>query len=104
MNNDLTSRDGNDDHRRYIPRLLDDVVSGVVGTTAFVTQHAEPVSPIETYETFDRRDGGWLETVRTVDRIGAQGWDNGNAHSPNGGRPTWRSRQRCGTSSGRRST
>lgn len=81
MNNDLTSRDGNDDHRRYIPRLLDDVVSGVIGTTAFVTQHAEPVSPIETYETFDRRDGGWLETVRTVDRIGAQGRDNGNAHS-----------------------
>ncbi len=66
MNKNLTIRAGNANHRRYIPRLLDDVVSGVVDPTAFITQHVEPVSAIEAYETFDRREEGWLKTVLTV--------------------------------------
>jgi threonine dehydrogenase-like Zn-dependent dehydrogenase len=66
MNKNLTIRLGNCNHRRYLPRLLDLVVSGVVEPTEFITR-TEPVSgAISAYETFDRREDGWLKTVLTV--------------------------------------
>jgi threonine dehydrogenase-like Zn-dependent dehydrogenase len=34
--------------------------------TAFVTQHEEPAAAVEAYETFDRREEGWLKTVLDV--------------------------------------
>ncbi|MFD2416058.1 alcohol dehydrogenase catalytic domain-containing protein [Amycolatopsis pigmentata] len=63
MNKNLTVKMGNCNHRRYLPRLLDLVVSGVVDPTAFITRHEEPTAAIEAYETFDRREDGWLKTV-----------------------------------------
>jgi threonine dehydrogenase-like Zn-dependent dehydrogenase len=66
MMKNLTVKAGNCNHRRYLPRLLDLVVTGVVDPTAFITQHEEPTSAIEAYETFDRREEGWLKTVLDV--------------------------------------
>ncbi|PWW53168.1 zinc-dependent alcohol dehydrogenase [Actinokineospora spheciospongiae] len=63
MNSNLTVKMGNCNHRRYLPELLDLVVSGVVDPTTFITQHEEPTSAVEAYETFDRREEGWLKTV-----------------------------------------
>jgi threonine dehydrogenase-like Zn-dependent dehydrogenase len=66
MNKNLTIKMGNCNHRRYLPRLLDLVVSGTVDPTSFITQHERPTSAIEAYETFDRREEGWLKTVLDV--------------------------------------
>jgi threonine dehydrogenase-like Zn-dependent dehydrogenase len=66
MNKNLSVKMGNCNHRRYLPQLLDLVSTGVVDPTDFITQHAEPTSAIEAYETFDRREEGWLKTVLEV--------------------------------------
>ncbi|MCC3765973.1 glutathione-dependent formaldehyde dehydrogenase [Glycomyces sp. TRM65418] len=66
MNKNLTVKMGNCNHRRYIPDLLDLVVSGTVDPTAFITRHERPVDAIEAYQTFDRREDGWLKTVLDV--------------------------------------
>ncbi|SDJ49724.1 Threonine dehydrogenase [Lentzea albidocapillata subsp. violacea] len=66
MNKNLTLNMGNCNHRRYLPELLDLVVSGTVDPTAFITRHEDPVDAIEAYETFDRREDGWLKTVLDV--------------------------------------
>lgn len=66
MNRNLTVKMGNCNHRRYLPELLDLVVSGTVDPTAFITRHERPVTAIEAYATFDRREEGWLKTVLDV--------------------------------------
>jgi threonine dehydrogenase-like Zn-dependent dehydrogenase len=66
MNKNLILNLGNCNHRRYIPKLLDLVATGLVDPTAFITQKQPPESAIAAYETFDRRDDGWLETVLDV--------------------------------------
>lgn len=66
MNKNLTIRAGNCNHRRYLPRLLDLVVTGVVHPTDFITQTATPDEAVSAYETFDRREEGWLKTVLAV--------------------------------------
>jgi threonine dehydrogenase-like Zn-dependent dehydrogenase len=66
MNKNLTLNMGNCNHRRYLPELLDLVVSGTVDPTAFITRHEDPVDAIEAYEAFDRREDGWLKTVLDV--------------------------------------
>jgi threonine dehydrogenase-like Zn-dependent dehydrogenase len=66
MNKNLTLRMGNCNHRRYLPRLLDLVLTGVVDPTAFITRHEKPTAAIEAYKSFDLREDGWLKTVLDV--------------------------------------
>ena len=63
VNRNLTVQGGNCNHRRYVPGLLTRVDRGDLDPTRFITQHAEPASFIEAYETFDRREDGWLKTL-----------------------------------------
>jgi threonine dehydrogenase-like Zn-dependent dehydrogenase len=63
MNRNLTVQAGNCPHRAYIPKLLSMVAKGGIDPTAFITQHAEPISADEAYEHFDSRQEGWLKTV-----------------------------------------
>ncbi|MBY4401630.1 alcohol dehydrogenase catalytic domain-containing protein [Rhodococcus fascians] len=63
MNRNITVQSGNCNHRRYIPGLLGRVARGDIDPTPFVTQHVEPTSMIDAYETFDRREDGWLKTA-----------------------------------------
>ncbi|WP_037370967.1 alcohol dehydrogenase catalytic domain-containing protein [Amycolatopsis orientalis] len=63
MNKNLTVHLGNCNHRRYLPELLDLVRTDVVDPTAFITRREEPTAAIEAYESFDRREEGWLKTV-----------------------------------------
>ncbi|WP_020659552.1 zinc-dependent alcohol dehydrogenase [Amycolatopsis benzoatilytica] len=63
MNKNLTVHMGNCNHRRYLPELLDLVRTDVVDPTAFITRRPEPAAVIEAYESFDRREEGWLKTV-----------------------------------------
>ncbi|HSP38326.1 MAG TPA: hypothetical protein VLR26_11290 [Frankiaceae bacterium] len=57
---------GNANHRRYLPELLDLVLTGVVYPTEFISQRESPLSAIEAYQTFDQRKEGWLTTVLNV--------------------------------------
>ncbi|MDI5981316.1 zinc-dependent alcohol dehydrogenase [Amycolatopsis magusensis] len=66
MNKNLTLHMGNCNHRRYLPGLVGMVAKGAFEPTDFITQHEEPASAIEAYETFDRREEGWLKTVLDV--------------------------------------
>jgi threonine dehydrogenase-like Zn-dependent dehydrogenase len=66
MNKNLTVRMGNCNHRRYIPRLLDLAATGLIDPAAFITQQEKPDSAIDAYQTFDRREEGWLKTVIDV--------------------------------------
>jgi threonine dehydrogenase-like Zn-dependent dehydrogenase len=66
MNKNLTLRMGNCNHRRYLPRLLDLVLTGAVDPLTFITQHEKTTSAIDAYKSFDLREDGWLKTVLDV--------------------------------------
>ena len=64
MNKNLVVKMGNAEHRRYIPQLLDLVATGAVDPSTTLTQRSDvSVGAIEAYETFDRREEGWIKTV-----------------------------------------
>ncbi len=61
MNKNLTLKMGNCNHRKYIPKLLELVRSGVVDPTAILS-NVEPISSaIEAYRQFDLRKPGWVK-------------------------------------------
>jgi threonine dehydrogenase-like Zn-dependent dehydrogenase len=61
MNKNLTLRMGNCNHRKYIPKLLELVRTGVVDPTAILS-HVEPMgSAIDAYRNFDLRKPGWVK-------------------------------------------
>lgn len=63
MEKNLTIKMGNCNHRKYIPRLLELVRSGVVNPAEVLTQ-VEPMSDvIEAYKLFDRRTPGWIKVM-----------------------------------------
>ncbi|SES20797.1 Threonine dehydrogenase [Lentzea xinjiangensis] len=66
MNKNLTLRMGNCNHRRYVPRLLDLVLTGSVDPLAFITQRETPEAAVDAYKSFDLREDGWLKTVLDV--------------------------------------
>jgi threonine dehydrogenase-like Zn-dependent dehydrogenase len=61
MNKNLTVNMGNCNHRRYLPELIRIVRSGIIDPTTVLTQQESILSAIEAYETFDRRQPGWLK-------------------------------------------
>jgi threonine dehydrogenase-like Zn-dependent dehydrogenase len=61
MNKNLTIKAGNCNHRRYVPRLVELVRSGVVDPQTVVTQLEDVSTAIEAYEAFDARRPGWLK-------------------------------------------
>jgi threonine dehydrogenase-like Zn-dependent dehydrogenase len=69
MNKNLKLRMGNCNHRRYIPKLIDLVRTGVIDPTQILPQ-AEPLSSaIEAYGEFDLRHvGGALTTSSLLSR------------------------------------
>jgi threonine dehydrogenase-like Zn-dependent dehydrogenase len=61
MNKNLTINLGNCDHRRYIPRLIQLVMSGVIDPAQILTQH-EPLSDaVSAYKAFDTRQESWIK-------------------------------------------
>lgn len=66
MNKNLTVKMGNCNHRRYYAVLLDLVRSGALDPVKILT-HVEPMQgAIEAYETFDRREPGWIKVELKV--------------------------------------
>ena len=67
MNKNLTVKIGNCNHRRYLPKLMD-LVADRRGRPDRRSSPStgRPTSAIEAYQTFDRRQDGWLKTVLDV--------------------------------------
>jgi threonine dehydrogenase-like Zn-dependent dehydrogenase len=61
MNKNLTVRMGNCNHRKYIPRLLDLIASGVINPARILTQLEPMNSAVAAYEAFDQRRPGWTK-------------------------------------------
>jgi threonine dehydrogenase-like Zn-dependent dehydrogenase len=61
MNKNLALNMGNCHHRKYIPRLIELVESGIVDPSEVLSQREPIVSAIEAYRAFDRRQAGWLK-------------------------------------------
>lgn len=61
MNKNLTINTGNCNHRRYIPELVEMVVSGILRPSRVLTQKKGFDSSIEAYKAFDRREPSWLK-------------------------------------------
>lgn len=61
MNKDVTIKQGNCHHRRYIPELLKLVRSGVLDPSEVLTQVEPITSVLEAYKAFDRRSPGWIK-------------------------------------------
>ncbi|HSS40343.1 MAG TPA: zinc-binding dehydrogenase, partial [Polyangia bacterium] len=61
MNKNLVVRAGNCNHRRYIPELLEMVRAGAVRPSEILTQREPLTSAIDAFQSFDRREAGWLK-------------------------------------------
>jgi threonine dehydrogenase-like Zn-dependent dehydrogenase len=59
----LTLQMGNCPHRRYVPQLVEMVVTGVADPSAVLTQSEPLVDALEAYRSFDRREAGWLKVM-----------------------------------------
>lgn len=61
MNKNITLRMGNCNHRKYLPRLIELVRSGVIRPEQFFTQKVPVASAIDAYRHFDKHEHGWLK-------------------------------------------
>uniref|UniRef100_A0A7V4XUA2 Glutathione-dependent formaldehyde dehydrogenase n=1 Tax=Acidobacterium capsulatum TaxID=33075 RepID=A0A7V4XUA2_9BACT len=61
MNKNLTIQAGNCNHRKYLPRMIELVRSGVMRPEQFFTQRKPLSSSIEAYHHFDQHEEGWLK-------------------------------------------
>lgn len=61
MNKNLTLKMGNCNHRKYIPTLVDLVVSGVVDPVSVLTQMEPMQNAIDAFKAFDERQPGWIK-------------------------------------------
>ncbi len=61
MNKNLTLKMGNCNHRKYIPKLIDLVASGVVDPAKVLTETEKVQDAISAYKAFDERQPGWLK-------------------------------------------
>jgi threonine dehydrogenase-like Zn-dependent dehydrogenase len=61
MDKNLSVRMGNCNHRKYIPKLVDMIRTGVFNPSAVLTNLEPLTSAIEAYKLFDRREPGWIK-------------------------------------------
>jgi len=61
MEKNLTLKMGNCNHRKYIPMLLDKVVSGVLDPEKVLTNIEPMTNVIDAYKAFDTRQPGWIK-------------------------------------------
>ncbi len=61
MNKNLRLNMGNCNHRKYIPKLVNMVRSGVIDPSEVLTQREPLTAAIDAYKEFDRRMPGWIK-------------------------------------------
>jgi threonine dehydrogenase-like Zn-dependent dehydrogenase len=67
MNKNLKINGGNCNHRKYIPILLEKVKSGEVDPDKILTNEVKLASAVNAYESFDKREDGWVKVMLTPD-------------------------------------
>jgi threonine dehydrogenase-like Zn-dependent dehydrogenase len=65
MNKNLRINAGDCNHRKYIPILLEKVKSGQVDPSKLLTNEENLSSAIDAYESFDKREEGWMKVMLT---------------------------------------
>lgn len=63
MNKNLTVRMGNCNHRKYIPKLIDLILTGAIDPTEVLTQHESFSAVLDAYRAFDKREPGWIKVM-----------------------------------------
>ncbi len=61
MNKNLTIKMGNCNHRKYIPKLLQMVQSGIIDPSKILTKVEPLTSAVEAFKLFDKREAGWVK-------------------------------------------
>ena len=61
MNKNLTLKMGNCPHRKYLPKLVGMVRSGLIDPLKILTQREPLTSVIDAYKAFDTRQPGWVK-------------------------------------------
>jgi threonine dehydrogenase-like Zn-dependent dehydrogenase len=61
MNKNLKLNMGNCNHRKYLPRLVELVRSGVMRPEQFFTKKVPIISAIDAYHHFDQHEAGWMK-------------------------------------------
>src|SRR5262249_5228292 len=61
MNKNLTLQMGNCNHRKYIPDLINKILSGQIDPLQVLTQREPLTSAIDAYRAFDERQPGWIK-------------------------------------------
>jgi threonine dehydrogenase-like Zn-dependent dehydrogenase len=77
MGSNLTVKMGNCPHRRYIPRLLELVLNGIVDPAKLLTRVEPMTSALDAYQAFNQRLDGWLKVELLPTTAGtAAGFEN----------------------------
>jgi threonine dehydrogenase-like Zn-dependent dehydrogenase len=63
MNKNLTVKMGNCNHRKYIPKLMEMVQSGIVDPAKVLTKQGPLLAAIDAYKAFDERQPGWMKVL-----------------------------------------
>lgn len=66
MNENLTVKMGNCNHRKYVPGLLSKIASGAADPTTVWTRQETVPSAIAAYQEFDKRSPGWTKVTLEV--------------------------------------
>jgi threonine dehydrogenase-like Zn-dependent dehydrogenase len=61
MNKNLTINMGNCHHRKYIPKLIEMVLARRIDPSKILTQIKPITDVIAAFESFDRRESGWVK-------------------------------------------
>ena len=62
MNKNIRMNMGNCHHRKYIPKLIEMVRTGLVDPLKIITKQEQLTDAIEAYRQFDKRLSGWTKT------------------------------------------
>jgi threonine dehydrogenase-like Zn-dependent dehydrogenase len=71
MNKNLTLQMGNCPHRKYVPQLIELVATGAIDPSEILTQVQPMTSALEAYESFDRREAGWMKVMLQPEKVTA---------------------------------
>lgn len=63
MNRNVIINMGNCNHRKYVPRLVEMVRTGMVAPETVLTRHEGITSVLDAYKAFDQREPSWLKVV-----------------------------------------
>lgn len=74
MNKNLTIKMGNCNHRRYIPKLLELVRSGVIDPRDVLTKREPLTAALDAFKAFDKRQPGWIKVELLPGQTAREEW------------------------------